>query len=262
MQSTADSFDEQTILHGTGYFKPFTVAGEFSHVTEQVTKLLQSLDSKLIVEQCDIMMASDGIKFFSDNQIKQLNAYSKTPLLLQDLSHLWSWSNHSLLRALVGFCDEAIKLLDEFDCCLDPFEPITSYPVFEILPNDVDVTTKTVFNVKFTKGTSKVTLQDVFNMCSLVTNKYGISQYCLQLIATQQTESFITVYWSIPKCVVNLISNKTLHGISKLYDMGVLEVKIYPDIKIVTGATYDFEVCTYIRTYIVTYMCMYVYTYV
>ena len=255
--STADSFDEQTILHGAGYFKPFTVAGEFAHVTEQVTKLLQSLDPKLLVEQCDMIMASDGIKFFSDDQIQQLNAYSNTPLLLQHLSHLWSWSNHSMLRVLVGFCNEAIKLLDEFDCRLDPFEPIISYPVFEILPNDVDVTTQTVFNVKFTEDTSKVTLQDVFNMYSLVTNKYGISQYCLQLIATQQVEGYIKIYCSIPNCVVNLISSKTLQGSSKLYDMGVLKVKIYPDIKIVTGAIFDFKVHTYLHSYIHTYVCMY-----
>ena len=189
-------------------------------------------------------MASDGINFFSDDQIKQLNNYSNTSLLLQDLSHLWSWSNHSVLRVLVGFCPEAIKLLDEFDCRLDPFEPITSYPVFEIMPNDA--TTQVVLNVKFAVGTSKVTLQDVFDMCSLVVTKCDVTRYCPQLIATQQAQGFITIYWSIPKHVVNLITSKTLQYSTKFYDMGILEVKIYPDIKIVIGAVFDFKVRTYV----------------
>ena len=185
-------------------------------------------------------MASDGINFFSDDQIKQLNNYSNTSLLLQDLSHLWSWSNHSVLRVLVGFCPEAIKLLDEFDCRLDPFEPITSYPVFEVIPNDA--TTQVVLNVKFAEITSKVTLQDVFDMCSLVVNKCDVTQYCPQLIATQQAQGFITIYWSIPKRVVNLITSKTLQYSTKFYAKGILEVKIYPDIKIVIGAVFDFKV--------------------
>ena len=189
-------------------------------------------------------MASDGINFFSDDQIKQLNNYSNTSLLLQDLSHLWSWSNHSVLRVLVGFCPEAIKLLDEFDCRLDPFEPITSYPVFEIIPNDA--TAQVVLNVKFAEGTSKVTLQDVFDMCSLVVNKCDVTQCCPQLIATQQAQGFITIYWSIPKSVVNLITSKALQYSAKFYDMGILEVKIYPDIKIVIGAVFDFKVRTYV----------------
>ena len=216
--------------------KPAAVADEFSYVTEQITELLQSHDPEVIVEQCETIMASDhdhGIKFFTDDQIEQLKSYNHTLLLLQELSHLWSWSNHSMLRVLVGFCGEAIKLLDEFDDYLDPLQPITSYPVFEIIPTDV--TSQTTLNVKSAKREAKITLQDVFDMCSLVLNHCGITQYCLQLIATQQAEGFVTIYWSIPKCIVNLISSTVLQHSSKLYDMGVVEVAIYPDIKIIIG---------------------------
>ena len=228
------SFAEK--IDTTEYFKPSTVADEFSYITEQIRKLLQSHDPEVLVEQCEEIMASDhvyGIKFFSDDQIKQLKIYKITPLLLQELSHLWSWSNHSMLRSLVGFCNEAIKLLDEFDSYLDTFEPITSYPVFEIIPSDV--TMQTTLKVKFAKDIPKSTLQDVLNICLLVVNQFGITQYCLQLIATQHTQGFTAIYWSIPKCVVNLISSKVLQHSSKFYDMGVLEVTIYPDIKIITG---------------------------
>ena len=215
---------------------PAAVVDEFSYVTEQITQLLQSHDLKVIIELCETIMASDhdhGIKLFSDDQIKQLNHYRNTCLILQELGYLWSWSNHSVLRVLAEFCGEAIKLLDEFDCHLDCLHPITSYPVFELIPTDA--TSQTTLSVKFAKGLATITLQDVFDMCSLVVNHCGVTQYCLQLIATQQAKGFVTIYWTIPKCVVNLINSTVLQHSSKFYDLGVLEVAIYPDIKIITG---------------------------
>ena len=218
------------------YLKPFTIADEFSYVTDQITKLLHLDDPKLLVEGCKTVMASDdvyGIKFFSDDQIIRLNCYHSTPLLLQELSHLWSWSNHSMLRVLVETCDKAVKLLDVFDSHLDPFEPITSYPVFETVPTDA--TSQTTLIVKFTRDVQEFTLQVVFDLCSIVVSNCGITHYCPQLIATQHTQGFIIIYWSIPKCVINLISTKVLQHSSKLYNMGMLEVTIYPDTKIITG---------------------------
>ena len=209
---------------------------EFSYVTKQITELLLSHDPKVMVEQCEAIMASDhdhGIKLFSDNQIERLKYYNATPLLFQELSHLWSWSNHLMLRVLVGFCKEAIRLLDEFDDHLDPLQPITSYPVLEII--STDATSQTTLNVKFAKSVAKITLRDVFDMSSLVVNHCSVTWYCLQLIATQQAKGFVTIYWSIPKCIVDLIRNTVLQHSSKFYDMGVLEVTIYPDIKIITS---------------------------
>ena len=146
-----------------------------------------------------------------------------------------------MLKVLVGFHGEAINLLDEFDCHLDTIQPITSYPVFETIP--INVTSLTTLNVKFVKGIAEITLQDVFDMCSLVVNHCGITQYCLQLIATQHGQGSLTIYWTIPKCIVNLISSTVLQHSSKFYDLGVLEVTIYPDIKIITGNIANPKVC-------------------
>ena len=123
-----------------------------------------------------------------------------------------------MLRVLVGFCNKAMKLLDEFDCHIDPLEPTTSYPVFEAIPTDAF--SQTTLSVKFTKSTSTFTLKDVFDMCSLVVNYCGITHHCLQLIATQCTQEYITVYWSIPKCVIYLISSTVQQYGNRFYDMG------------------------------------------
>ena len=225
------------------YFEPFTVADEFSFVIEEVIKVFQSHNPKMLVEDLEAIMASDihNIKFFSDDQIKQLKEYNNTQLLLQELSHLWSWSNHSMLRVLVRSCNEAIKLLDEFNCHFDPSEPIASYPVFEVMSTNT-ATTHTTLNVKFAEGLPITTLQDVTDMCSVVVNNCAVTQYCLQLIAIQHSRDTITIYWSIPKCVGNLISSKVLQHSSKFYDMEVDEVKIYPDIHITTGNIFNLYV--------------------
>ena len=221
----------------TNYFEPSTVADEFSYITEQVIKLFKSHDPKVLVEELEVIMASDkhDIKFLSDDQVEQLKEYSSTRLLLHELSHLWSWSNHSMLRVLVESCDKAIKLLDEFDCHLDPFQPIKSYPMFEIMPPNA--TTHTILSVKCNKGI--LTLQDVFNMCSYVMNKCAVTHYCPQLLATEYTQNFSTIYWSIPKCVMNLVIRKALQHSSYFYDMGIIEVVVYPDTHIITGKVTD-----------------------
>ena len=221
----------------TKYFEPSIVADEFSFVTEQVIKLFQSHDPNVLVEELEALMASDkhGIKFLSDDQVEQLREYSNTQSLLNELNHLWSWSNHSMLRVLVASCDEAIKLLDEFDCHLDPFQPIKSYPMFEITPPNA--TTHTTLSVKCNKGI--LTLQDVIDICSHVMNKCGVTHYCPQVLATEYTQNFITVYWSIPKCTMNLVIRKALEHSSQFYDMGIIEVVVYPDTHIITGKVTD-----------------------
>ena len=216
------------------YFEPSTVADEFSYVIEQVIRLFQSQDPKVLVEELEAIMASDihDIKYFSDDQVEQLREYNNAELLLQELGHLWSWSNHSILRVLVGSCDEAIKLLDGFDCRLDPFQSIESYPMFEVV--STDATRRTTLNVKFAKDTPKFTLQDVFDTCSLLINKCGVTRYCPQLLATEHSQGYIIIYWSIPKCIMNLTINKVLRYNNDFYDIGVVEVEIYPDIHIIT----------------------------
>ena len=224
------------------YFEPSTVADKFLYITERLIKLFQSHDPKVLMEELEAIMASDkhNIKFFSDDQIEQLREYNNTQLLLQELNHLWSWSNHSMLRALVGSCDEAIKLLDEFDCHLDPFEPITSYPVFEVIPTDA--TTQTILNINFTKQIPSITLQDVFDMCSKIVNKCAITQYCPQFLGIQHVKDFITINLSIPKCVMNLIISKVLQLKNNFYYMGMIDVEIYPKIHMITDKAADLYV--------------------
>ena len=78
-------------------------------------------------------MASETqkINLFPDSYVAKLNNYTSVVSVLQHLSFLFTWSDHSILKALVSCSPEAIHLLDEFDCFLDllKISPIVSYPI-------------------------------------------------------------------------------------------------------------------------------------
>lgn len=235
-----ESYDNEK-NYSLKYFKPSTVADEFSCIVDKITHLLLSYDPRLLVEQCESIMGSDvhNIKLFSTDQLNQLKEYTNTQLLLQELSHLWSWSNHSVLRELVGSYDEAVKLLDEFDCHLDPLEPITSYPASEIVP--INSTTHTILKLKCDRNDiHELSLQNVIVMGSLVVNTCDLTQHCLQLLKAAQGS--IVLYWSIPKCVSHLVSNKVLQHCRFFYENKVVEVVIQPHIQICTSEMSDIDV--------------------
>ena len=113
--------------------------------------------------------------------------------------------------------------------------------------------------------------------------KCDIIQHCLQLLAVRSDPTIL--YWTIPKCVVDLINTNVLLHSEYLHSRGILEVLVYPDLLFTTGD----DVCygslafqcvdneihmvrmfvhlhmyihTYIRMYISTYIATYAHTYV
>ena len=205
----------------------------FLHLIDQVHKLLQVYKLEL-VQQCESLNASDGhkISLFSPEQLTELSECNN---LFMKLSSLFSWSNHSLLKALAGCSSEAVKLLDEFDSKLDSHQPITSYPMPCLSSNMIptDTSTYTILAVRYDQELYQCTLQYVYDVQSVMIEKCDITQHCLQLLAVRSDPTIL--YWTIPKCVVDLINtNVPLHS-EYLYSRRILEVLVYPDVMLTTG---------------------------
>ena len=93
-------------------------------------------------------------------------------------------------------------------------------------------------------------------MQSVMIEKCDITQHCLQLLAVRSDPTIL--YWTIPKCVVDLINtNVPIHS-EYLYSRGILEVSVYPDLLLTTGddvcygalafkCVYTERVCLYVR---------------
>ena len=212
-----------------------TVLVLYFHLIDQLEELLQSYDYGMMMEQCSSLMASDqyDIKLFTSDQMKSFSWYNNA-LLLRKLC-LFAWSNCSILGTLVHYCSEATKLLDKFKSNLDPCKQIACYPIpclsSDMIPSDTS--TYTILAVRCDKELYRCTLQYVIDVQSVIIEKCDITQHCLQLLAVRSDPTIL--YWTIPKCVVDLINtNVPLHS-EYIYSRGILEVIVYPNLLLTTG---------------------------
>ena len=210
----------------------------FLCLIDQVCEIVQFCDAETLVEQCEKVLAceQENIKLFSTIQVEKLKEYNGTLLTLHSLCSLFKWCNHSVLRVLLTeLSNEALQLLDEFDSRLDPLQSITSYPIpcysSNMIPNDTSV--YTILAIRCDQELYKANLQNVYNIQLLMMETCGITQHCLQLLACRSNPSVL--YWTIPTCVVNLISKGVPQHSECLYSGGVLEVLVYPKLILTTG---------------------------
>ena len=209
----------------------------YFHLIDQLEELLKPYDYEMMMGQCRSLMASDhnDIKLFTVDQLKTFSQYNNAILLsLRTLCH-FTWSNCSILRSLICHCSEAVKLLHRFESNLDPLQPIACYPILNLSSDMIpsDTSTYTILAVRCDKELYKCTLQYVYDVQSVMIEKCDITQHCLQLLAVRSDPTIL--YWTIPKCVVDLINTNVLLQSEYLYSRGILEVLVYPDLLLTTG---------------------------
>lgn len=210
----------------------------FLKVINQIEELLQLGDLTLLTETCKSLLASKthGINLFSTAYIKTLVKYNNAVTFLRYLSFLNTWSNHSILRALISFNSRAVQLLDKYDSLLDPLNVIVSYPIPSFSQGMIPSETSeyALLIVSCNRELWRCSLQYVFSLQSLIVKICDLTQHCLQLLALKSDPT--EFYWTIPKCVVKLIeSNVSQHSHEYLRSQGVLEVSVYPKQPHATG---------------------------
>ena len=239
LQSTIQEENDTNLVTGVqfSYIEVSSVLTVYFEVSDSVTELLASCHVEVLLDLCDNLMASDKhtIKFFPDNQIKKLKNCDSSVLLLQKLSLFFTWSNHSILRVLADHCSEAVNILDDFDCRVDTFELIASYPIpcFSLTMIPFDSSSHTIVAIRCDQELYECSLQYVYDMQSVMMEKCDITQHCLQLLAVRSDPTIL--YWTIPKCVVCLINDNVPLNSEYLYSRGILEVLVYPDLEFTFG---------------------------
>ena len=213
----------------------------FLKVVDQIEEILQLCDLNLVTETCKSLMASEihKINLFTDTSIDRLRKYNSMVSRLRYLSFLFTWSDHSILRALINFNTKAVNLLDEFVSILDPFNIIVSYPIPDFSQDMIPCETSeyTLLVVMCNRELWQCSLQYVYNVKSYIVEKCNITQHCLQLLALKSNPTIF--YWTIPKCVVELIKINVLHYSEYLYSQGILKVFIYPKQSVATADDID-----------------------
>ena len=195
----------------------------------------------LLVERCESLMASElhQISLFTNEHIEDLSKCNNTLSVLWKLNMCLTWSSHSILRELVGFSKEAMELIDEFDFRLDISQPIAVCPLPQfsstMIPTDHRVFT--LLAIRCDQELCNYTLENVYNMGSMLARKSDITEHCLQLLAVRGNPTVF--YWTIPTCVVDLISSAVSQHKRYFSSVGILEVVVYPESVFNTGS----EVC-------------------
>ena len=244
----------------SSYIKLTSVLTLFFQVVDSVGKLLQFDDLPILIDHCRYLMASNEHNLFSNDQIQMFSECSTMLLLLQKLSCFFSWSNHSTLRALVGQCSEAVNILDDFDSRLDPFQFIASYPIpcfsTDMIPSVTS--TYTILAVRCKVKLYESSLQYIYDVQSVMIEICDITQHCLQLLAVRSDPTIL--YWTIPKCVMDLINTNVPLYSEYLYSRGILEVLVHPDFVLTTGDDVCYGALSFecgdterVRLYIINY---------
>ena len=223
------------------HFKPLSVSTNFLNVKDQLQHILQSCDTSAMLEKCASLMASDtnNIPLFSRDFLETLKECKLAGPFIQRLAPYFNWCDHSILAAVVESCNnsDASKLLDKFDSQVDFSLPITEYPIPQPFPIMVpyDTSTHTVLAGKLHVELSKFSLQNLFDIRSLLQDTFKITPHAFQLLAAKKSSTIL--YWTIPKNIVSLITSNITQQSSHLHENGILELSVYPGSLFVTSSS-------------------------
>ena len=228
-------------LSGVKYFKPSSVKAEFLDVIRRLEDILQECNPQMLFKECKTLMASQAHNIpliTNENYLQSLNECSLAPAMLQKLSPFFTWSDHSVLTAVVKACNnpDAALLLQQFHAQVDLSLPIMDYPVPQPIPSmaPYDTSMQTVLAVKLNTELSKFSLQQVIELRHLIQKHFQITEHSLQLMAAQSSSTVI--YWMIPKCISHLISFMVMQDPS-LHGSRVEEISVYPGTLFVSANT-------------------------
>ena len=171
------------------------------------------------------------IPLLSSDYLEELSNISSEELLKRS-AFLWTWNNHSILRALLEACNcqDGIKMLDEFESQIDTNQPLELFP---IPPLSVKMAPSlssayTVISIRCEHEQNElVSLQYVNDVAEIMIEKFGFSQHSLQLLATQASP--LMLYWAMPKSIVPLLSKGVKEHLNFLKAKGFSEIAIYPN---------------------------------
>ena len=215
--------------------KPSNVDKKFRQTVRNIKKHLEHCDVQDLVT--DFNISANNIPYLSDEVKKKLYKCATIKDLFVRLSPYISWYKRDVLWVLVeaSDCQAAVDELDNFEEWLDTSQSIMDYPISQasssIYPDpNSDITMVTI---KANKDLKEVTYKDVEQIQNTIAQAGKISSEALDLQAANPGSSIF--YWLLPKSVVKSFEENIRNNLDYLYDQGMLEILLDPNIVITTG---------------------------
>ena len=217
------------------FFAAKTVHIRFLKLVSQLKRKLKGYDSHNLLEFCNKLTASashlKAIPLVSSEYLEDFDD-ADTGKIFGRLSFLWTWNDHSILRALLEACNcqDGIKMLDEFESQIDTSQPMELFPIpppsTKMAPSSSSAYTVLFIRRKHDQG-ELVPLYYITDIVTIMVQKFGISLHALQLLAGQANNP-LTLYWVILKSVVPLIHSGVNEHLNFLKDNKFSDIVVYP----------------------------------
>ena len=225
-----DSYQPKVFLAAKG------VHLRFLCLVAQLKQLLKDYELQNFLDACNKLTAdtslSKAIPLIPSDYLDNLGNADVVKIFSR-LTFLWTWYNHSILRALLEACNcqDGIEMLDEFESQIDANQPMELFPIpppsIKMAPHISSA--YTVLSIRCEQYIDELApLHYISDVAKIMFEKFDISSHALQLLAARSSP--LTLYWMILKSVIPLI----ISGVNEYLDFfnksGFSEITIYPGI--------------------------------
>ena len=212
-----------------------TVHIRFLNLVFQLKQKLTNYDSHIFLEACNKLTASashlKAVPAIPSEYLEDLDDDADTEEIFSSLAFLWTWNNHSILKALLEACNcqDGIKMLSTFGSQIDAN---LSMELFPIPPPSMKMapSLSSAYTILFIRKKhdldEPVSLQYVNDVATIMVEKFGISLHALQLLAGWTNP--LTLYWLILKSIIPLIHNGVNEHLKFFKESRFTEIIIYP----------------------------------
>ena len=235
ISSEEDNTDFIPVCQSEMFLAAKTVHIDFLNLVSQIKQKLQDCDQKSLLTACNKLTATarqlTDILLLGTNYFEDLDD-AGIEEIFNRLAFLWTWNNHSILRALLEACNcqDGLQMLDDFESKIDTNQPLELFPIpppsMKMAPSSSSAFTVLSIRGEYDQD-EPVPLQYVDDVATMMVEKFGITLHALQLLAARANP--LMLYWMIPKSVVPLISKGVHKHFGFLKDRGFSEVAIYPN---------------------------------
>ena len=209
----------------------------FRGTVKNIKKHLKQCDIQDLVRDFNNVLHKDKFPYIKKRVKEKLYKCKNVGELLARISPFFSWKKREVLRALVqaSDCQEAVDELNKFEAQLNYSQSAINLPIAspssDILPDpgsDVSIiTAKSIQDLK------KSDLRDIDRMEDTIAQNGGINKEHLDLQAQNPGSSIL--YWLIPRDMVKSFEDNIRNHLNDLYEQGIVEISLDPNIVITTG---------------------------
>ena len=222
----------------------------FRTTVNKIKKHLGQCNMDDLVTDFNMVVSKEKFPYFKDRVKEKLFKCRTISKVFVYISPYVNWQKRGILRALVEVsgCPEAIAELNQFEAQLNNNQSIMNLPIpspsDKICPDERS--DAMIIAIKSNKDLTKTTYGDLNRLESTIAQTGGVAEEDLDLQAKSIGSSIL--YWLIPKDVSKSFEENIRTHLDDLYDEGIVEILLDPNIVITTGRKLRVRSLAYLTT--------------